>query len=208
MLSEHRSKDDAEPERFSRMNRDAFRDGRELAPGRLLHIGLDLAHGLIGFLAPAMCHQPTRALGHKATQHQNGKAEHAADSKTQPPSNVDGKQALIEQQRRDRRTSRRTDPETAVDDEIDATAVFRRDQFVDRGIHGRVFAADPHSGQHAKQGKAQEIPGAGAQQHASQINDQRRIKHQPTSEAISNPSRHHCAGDRADNIKRSNGAQI
>ena len=57
----------------------------------------------------------------------------------------------IEQPHRQERAARRADPEAAVDGKIDASAQARRDQFLDRRIDGRIFAADAGTGEEAEQ---------------------------------------------------------
>ncbi len=85
-----------------------------------------------------------------------------AAAEREPPAHVGVEHVGIEQPRRTASAPpRRADPEAAVDGEVDAAAQARRDQFLDRRVDGRVFAADARAGQEAEQQEAVEVPGEG-----------------------------------------------
>src|SRR4029077_758688 len=76
-------------------------------------------------------------------------------SPTKPRRNV----ARIQQQKCGRSAKCRADPVRTVDDQIDAAAHARRNQFVNRRIDGRVFAANARARDRAKERIAPEVPG-------------------------------------------------
>ena len=126
---------------------------------------LDVADRLLGKLVLAMRHQPPGAFRHEAAEQQDAKAECGADAETEPPADIRGEQALVEQERNSKRSCRCAEPETAVDD-----SQHHRDtcwnKLIDRGIDGRVLSANAEPGDHPKNSEAPEIPSKRTQQHA------------------------------------------
>ena len=85
--------------------------------------------------------------------------EHRADQERGAPAEVAAEHRGVEQHDRADRADRGADPEAAVDDEIGPAAVARRDQLLDGGIDGGVFAADAGAGDEAADNEGPEIPG-------------------------------------------------
>src|ERR1700680_4793546 len=108
---------------------------------RLCDVLFDIADGLFRFLVPAWRHQPPRALRHETTEQQDAEAQDGSDAETKAPADIRGEQSLVKQERNSKRSFRRRNPEAAVDDEVDTTAVLRRNELVDRRIDRSVFAA-------------------------------------------------------------------
>ena len=146
--------------------------------------------------------KPSRAFRHKSAQQQNCRSDNAADAKAEPPSQIDRKNRLVQQERRRQRAARRTKPEAAVDDEVDPAAIFCRDELVDGGVHRCILPANSEPCQQAEKGEAPEIPGEGAEQDAGQINRKGDIKNEPASKAVGGPAEDEGACDGADYIER------
>src|SRR3984957_2995358 len=153
------------------MHLDAFLRHRWMLSGGLCDVLLDVADRLLGKLVLAMRDQPPGAFRHKAAQQQDAEAEAGADPKPEPPADIGGEQALIEQERNSKRSCRCAEPETTVDDEVDATAILRWNKLIDRGIDRRVLAANAKPGDHPKNSEAPEIPSKRTQQHAGEGDD-------------------------------------
>ena len=82
-------------------------------------------------------------------------AEDRAQAEGQPPAEVGREHAVVEEEQRDQAAERGADPEAAVDGQVDAAAVARRDQLVDRAVDRGVLAADPEPGERAKEEEIQ-----------------------------------------------------
>src|SRR5579871_2825067 len=106
-----------------------------------------------------MRHQPARAFGHEGAERDDEKREHAADNESETPAEPRRKQGGIENDDRTDGAERRADPIASVHIEIDAPAIARRHEFLDRGIDRRILAADPCAGQRAEEREGEEIPG-------------------------------------------------
>ena len=70
-----------------------------------------------------------------------------AEAEREPPAPGRVDDGRVEQRDRQQRAGRGADPEGAVDRDVDAAAVLRRDQLVDGGVDGGVLTADAHAGQ-------------------------------------------------------------
>src|SRR6195256_3461500 len=119
----------------------------------------DLRHDDFGFVVVAVRGEPARAFGDPHPHEQDPGAEDGADQEGQPPAELRIDHARVEDDERNDRAERGADPETAVDDEIRASAVARGDHFLDRRVDGGVFAADARAGQETEGGEAPQIPG-------------------------------------------------
>jgi hypothetical protein len=69
-----------------------------------------------------MDEHPAGALRNVATHQQDGEAEHRAETEREPPAQVGGEEALVEQDHRQDRAAGGAKPERPVDDQIDPTA--------------------------------------------------------------------------------------
>ena len=105
-----------------------------------------------------MDHQPARAFRNPHPHHEHDEAEAGAGEIGEPPAEIRTDQRRIEQHDRAGGADRRADPEAAVDHEIGPAAIARRHQFLDRRIDRGVFAADPGTGQEAKQRITSDTP--------------------------------------------------
>ena len=81
-------------------------------------------------------------------------ARRRADQEGEPPADFRIDHGGIEQHQRAERAHGGADPEAAVDDEIAPAAHARRDQLLDGGIDGGIFAADAGAGDEAEQREA------------------------------------------------------
>ena len=104
---------------------------------------------------------PARALRQVPAEHQDEQPEHRADQKAQPPAQA--RVEHIEQDQRAQGAENRTQPIRSVDRDVDPAAVAGRDQLVDGGIDGRVFAADAHPGDEPGDVEERDPAGAGAE---------------------------------------------
>lgn len=94
-----------------------------------------------------------------------------------------------------------SEPETAVDDQVDAAAILCRNEFVDRRVNRCIFSTDAQTRQQTEYAEASEIPGDGAQQHARQIDDEGNVKHEAPPEAVGNPAEKNRAGHRSCDVE-------
>ena len=106
-----------------------------------------------------MRQQPARALGDEAADRQDRQREDRAHGEAKPP--ADRGADVHEQLVGEERCERGSDPPAAVDRERDPSAHARRDQLVDGGVDGCVFAADACAGEDPEDGEAVEVPREG-----------------------------------------------
>ena len=175
---------------------------------RLCDVLFDIADGLFRLLVPAVRHQPPRALRHETTEQQDAEAQDGSDAETKAPADIRGEQSLVQQERHSKRSCRCSEPEAAVDDEVDTTAVLRRNELVDRRIDCSVFAADAEPGDHPENREAPEIPRERTQQHAGQIDDQSDVEDQTPAMPIRDPAEDESSYDRAHDVEGSNGSKV
>src|SRR5947209_4248041 len=102
----------------------------------------DIAHDLFSLLRSAMNNEPAGAFGNRVTQENNNDAQHCANAKYQPPAYGNGYNPGIQQTYGGGGTDGRSNPEAAVDDEVYASTHPRRNQFINSGVDGGIFAAD------------------------------------------------------------------
>ena len=136
------------------------RRGLELGAGAHKTL-LDAGRDRLRLPRPAMRHQPAWAFRNPQPHDQDHEAERSADEERDAPSQVGREDRGIEQHDRTGGPERRAHPEAAVDDEVGPAAHARRDELLDRGVDGRVLAADAGPGEEAEQAIAPEIPGEG-----------------------------------------------
>ena len=117
-------------------------DGLELL-ARLSHGLLDLRKLSLGLLHAAVGHEPARALGEGARHDEDDESEHGAHQEREPPPDVRGER--VQEDERDERAEDRAGPVAAVDPDVDTAAILRGHHLVDRGVDGRVLAADSHA---------------------------------------------------------------
>ena len=135
-----------------------MRNGRQRRAGFGFDPRLDAGDHAIGFLRAPMRHQPARTLRDKAAHQQDDEPDHATDDERRPPAPFRVHHGRIEHDERADRADRRAHPEAPIDDKIGKAAATCRNQLLDRGVHGRVLAADAGSGDGAEHRERPEIP--------------------------------------------------
>src|SRR5450432_4385871 len=130
------------------------RFGLAMAGDFLLHFG----HNAFRFSMTAVDHEPARAFRYRVAKEDNAQAKNRADAERQPPAQADGDNSHVKQHDGCTGTDGSADPEAGVDDEINASADTRGDQFIDGRVDGGIFAADAGAGQSSKKGVGGEIP--------------------------------------------------
>ncbi len=118
--------------------------------GSLRDALLDICDRCVGLLCIAVGDEPARAFRNVATHQQHTEPEEAADPESEAPAEVWCDQARIEEQERSTGARHRSKPKAAIDDEVDATSISRRNQFINSRINRRVFAADTQASDGAK----------------------------------------------------------
>ena len=141
----------------------------------------------------AMQHQPARALRDPLAQHQDRETQHRADPERRAPPPIRRQQSRLQQHDRADRPERRADPEAAVDREVGAAAIARRDQLLDRRVDRRVLAADPGPGQRPEQREAPEIPGERRRRGGDEVHPERHHEQLAAAEAIGQIAEQQCA---------------
>src|SRR5579883_2871676 len=131
-----------------------------------------------------MSDKPTRALRNVAPEQQDAEAERTADCETEPPAEIGRHDAGIEKQQRSGRAGRSAEPEAAVNNEINAAAIARRDELVDCEIDRRVFTTDAKAGQRAAKREAHGAEGQGREQHADEVDRECDVEDQAEAEAV------------------------
>ena len=106
------------------MDLDAFLRRRRMLPVAFSTSFSMSLHRLLRLFVLAMRHQPARALRYETAEQQNAEAEHGSDTEAETPADIRREQALIEQKRDRERAAGRAQPEAAVDDEVDTSAIF------------------------------------------------------------------------------------
>src|SRR5580698_11229490 len=94
----------------------------------------DVGDDLFRFLVAPVHQQPSRAFGNEFAQIENSATNQSTDAEPEPPANRIRNYAGIKDDYGGRRTGRRAKPEAAVDDQIDAAAQSRGNQFIDGGV--------------------------------------------------------------------------
>src|SRR5580704_288262 len=120
---------------------------------------LDRPNGRLGFVYPAVRKEPARTLGNESAKINDRDADDRTDAETEAPSEPVRNDSGIQDHERRRRSHRSSQPETAIDDQIDTAAQTRRDQLIDRGVDGGILTADSGSRDETKDGEGREIPG-------------------------------------------------
>ena len=114
----------------------------------------------------------------------------------------------VEQEQRGTRAGGGAEPETPIHDQVDAAAIARRDELIDRRVDGRIFAADAEPGDGTKGGKAQRIPRGCRSEHAGEIDGKGDIEDELASVPIGEPPEHQRADDRARDVGGSRAANL
>src|SRR5580765_857811 len=104
-----------------------------------------------------MADQPARALRHVTADEQDGEAEDRSQAEGEAPAILGVYPGRIQKEDAHGGSQRGTDPEGAVDAEIDRAAHARGDELVDRRVDRGVFAADAEAGQEAAEGEGDEV---------------------------------------------------
>ncbi len=119
-----------------------------------LQIGLYLFNDLFRLRGLAVNQQPAWALRQPQTHQQHQQAQYRTDPETQAPAQFGTYPLRIEQHNRANRAQRSTQPERAIDGQVDPAPVTRRGKFLDRRIDCGVLATDTHAGQKTEQHEA------------------------------------------------------
>jgi hypothetical protein len=90
-----------------------------------------------------MGHQPSRTFRDPHPHEHNNEAEAGADEKREPPTDLRIDDLWVKEDDRAGRAKRGTEPVAAVDGEIGAAAIARRNEFLDTGIDRRVLPPMP-----------------------------------------------------------------
>jgi hypothetical protein len=109
-----------------------------------LGVALDLGDGGLGLLDPTVHEQPARALRQVLPDEQDDEAEHRADEEGHPPRRR--RRQVVDDQQGENGGDEGAAPVGPVHRDVDATAVLRRDELVDRRVDGGVLATDAHTG--------------------------------------------------------------
>ncbi len=165
---------------------------------------LDLCNGLLRLLLAAVRHEPARTLRNAAPQEDDDDSEQGPQEEAEAPSPAVGEDVRVEEEQVRRRSERSARPVRAVDGDVDATAVVRGDQFVDRRVDCRVLAPDAGTGDESED---EEEPGSalGAEardQGAAQVDQQGDEEQLPASQPVREPAEHERAGDLPDQVDR------
>ncbi|MNH03441.1 hypothetical protein D3C79_627040 [compost metagenome] len=159
--------------------------GRALQRGNgdaaLVVMALDGGDDAFGLFRLIVNHQPAWAFRYPQAHQQDQQTEYRADAETQPPAQFAAQHRRVEQNYCAHRTQRCTDPERAVDGQVDPAAIARRGEFLDGRIDGGVLTADAGPGEQAKQQKAPQVPG---ERRGSRCAD---VQHQRDEEQLAPP---------------------
>ena len=171
--------------------------GSGLAGGRLPDAGLDIGDDRFGFGRTPMRHQPARRFRQPHPHHEDNKAEHRTDQEGKPPAQLGVDHRRIEQHDRADRADGGADPEAAVDHEIGPAAHARRDQLLDGGVDGGIFATDAGAGEEAEQHEAPQVPrhrgGGGGEQIDRQRDEEQLLAAEPVGQPAEEQRAQHCA---------------
>ncbi len=119
---------------------------------------------------------------------QDDEAERAADQEGRAPAHVGGQQRGIEEDDGSRGAERGADPEAAVDDEVGPAAHARRDQLLDGGVDGGIFAADAGAGEEAAEREGPQVPGEGGGCRGREVDGKRDEEQLLAAPAIGQPA--------------------
>ena len=161
---------------------------------------LDCRDVALGFLLATVDREPARAFRNPHAHEQDNEAKHRADEERQPPADVDREIDRVEQHHRGKRADGRADPETAVDRKVCVAAITCRDQFLDRRIDRRIFAADAGAGQQAKEAEAPHVPRKRRRRGRGEIERERNEEEFFAAQAVGEPAEIQRAGDGADQV--------
>ena len=115
----------------------------QLAAARL-HLVLDVGDRLLGLGLVAVHDLPPRALRQVPADEDDHQAQDRTEEERDAP--ADARLELVEEDEGAQRADDGPGPVGAVDHEVDAAPEAGGDQLVDRGVDGRVLAADAHAG--------------------------------------------------------------
>lgn len=82
---------------------------------------------------------------------QDDEPEDDAQREGEPPADVLGEEGGVQGEYGEQGAGHGAEPETAVDDEVDAAPVLTGDQFVDGRVDRRVLPTDPEAGEEAEE---------------------------------------------------------
>ncbi len=114
----------------------------------------------------------------------------------------------VEQHDRACRAQRAADPERAIDREVGAAAIARRDHLLNGRIDGAIFAADPRPRQQPEQAETGEIPAESRRRRRDEIKPERDEEQETAAEPVGHPAENKRAGDRADEVEARGEADV
>jgi hypothetical protein len=114
-------------------------------------------------------HQPARALRQGAAHDEDRDRQQGAEPERKAPAQVGGEDRGVEQDSREAGAERRTEPEAAVDREIDPAALLGGDELVDRRVDRGVLAADARTGEEAEEHERPEAECEGGRDRGDQV---------------------------------------
>src|SRR5262249_25586465 len=108
---------------------------------------LDPRDDALAFPFPSVDCEPPRAFGDPHPPEEDDHAERRAGQEGEAPSELGIEERRIEERHRDQGAERRADPETAVDRQIEVSAVASGNQLLNGRIDGGIFSADAAAGE-------------------------------------------------------------
>lgn len=174
----------------------------EVGADPFLHRG----YQLLGLLLSAVDQQPPWALRDTAAYEEDDQAEDHAEGEGQPPADVRREEGGVQRDDRQQGAADRAQPEAAVDDQVDPAPVLGGDQLVDRGVDGRVLAADAEAREEAEGEEPPGLEGDGGQGRGPQIHRQGDHEQLLAAEAVGEAAEEQRPDARAGDIEGGRGA--
>ncbi len=176
-------------------------DGRQPLALLLLDLPLHRRHQFLGVLAAAVDELPARALRDVPPDQQDDQAEDDAEGEAEPPAEVLGEDVGVQHHDGQQGAADRAEPVAAVDDQVDPAAVLGGDQLVDRGVDGRVLAADAEAGEEAEEEEPPGLEGEGGQRRGRQVDGERHHEQLLAAVAVGEPAEEEGAGTGARHVQ-------
>lgn len=129
-------------------------------------------------------------------------SQNDAEGERQPPADILGEDVGIEGEDRQESTTHRTQPVTAIDDQVDAAPEPAGDQLVDGGVDGRVLAADTEPGQEAEEEEPPDGEGDGGERGRREVDGESDQEELLTAVTVREPAEEESAGAGARHIER------
>ena len=164
------------------------------------HPLLDLVDGLLGLFGVAVGEQPARALRDVPPQVDDREAEDRADEEREAPADVLGDVVGVEQVEVGEGAEEGAEPVRAVDGDVDAAAVVRRDELVDGRVDRGVLAADAHAGDEPAHPEEPHVRREAGQARADEVDDERQDEQLAPPEPVGQAPERQRADDLSDEV--------